>query len=193
MLLNCSVRKSRLLIVCLIALLSAIMSEQAYAQLVLTGVSIPGVGSSIDVSRYPVISTRFRVTRQGQPTTLELKDVFVLEDNRYIKLSRLTSESQGVYTAVFATSLFNPALNSIPTSIASGVTLYAVDNGNVGALRVSWSFSPPRGGNVVILDSSFRPVPYFIDFGDVAVGVNSLRKLNVRAQEVTRHYSFALR
>ena len=162
------------------------MSEQAYAQLVLTGVSIPGVGSSIDVSRYPVISTRFRVTRQGQPTTLELKDVFVLEDNRYIKLSRLTSESQGVYTAVFATSLFNPALNSIPTSIANGVTLYAVDNGNVGALRVSWSFSPPRGGNVVILDSSFRPVPYFIDFGDVAVGVDSLRKLNVRAQEVTR-------
>ncbi|MBC8125275.1 MAG: hypothetical protein H7X70_06035 [Candidatus Kapabacteria bacterium] len=162
------------------------MSEQAYAQLTLTGVSIPGVGSSIDVSRYPVINTRFRVTRAGQPVVLDIKDVFILEDNRYIKLRRLTNEAQGVYTAEFATSLFNPVLNSIPTSISSSVTLYAANNGDVGSLRISWSFTPPRGGNVIVLDSSFKPVPYFIDFGDVAVGVDSLRKLNVRAQEVTR-------
>ncbi|MCX6140729.1 MAG: hypothetical protein NTX15_07880 [Candidatus Kapabacteria bacterium] len=159
---------------------------QAQAQLVLTGVSIPGVGSFVDASDYPVIRARFRATRAGQPAVLTATDISIFEANRFIGVNKLSTESQGVYTAEFATSLYTPVINSIPTTVFGTVILYGVSNADVGTLPVSWSLSPWRGGTVNILDSAFRQVPYYIDFGDVPIGKDSLRKLNVHAFEATR-------
>lgn len=175
-----------LLLACLLAGLFAFGKQEVVAQLTLTGVSIPGVGSFIDATAYPQIRVRFRATRAGQPVTLRAADIYILEVNAYKGVSKLTEESNGTYIAEFATSQFNPVQNSVPTSINGGVFLYGVNNGDVGSLPVTWSLTPPRGGSVFVVDSTFKRVPLYIDFGDVAVGVDSMRKLNLRAFEATR-------
>ncbi len=177
---------SRFLVACLLVGLFAFAKQEVVAQLTLTGVSIPGVGSYIDATQYPVLRVRFRATRAGQPVTLRLSDIYVLEVNAYKGISKLVEESNGTYTAEFATSQFNPVLNSIPTSVSGGVFLYGVNSGDVGSLPVTWSITPDRGGSVFVMDSSFKRVPLYIDFGDVPIGVDSMRKLNVRAFEATR-------
>ncbi|MBK6291474.1 MAG: choice-of-anchor D domain-containing protein [Ignavibacteria bacterium] len=175
-----------LLLACLLAGLFAFARQEVVAQLTLTGVSIPGVGSFIDASEYPVLRVRFRATRAGQPVTLRSTDVYILEVNAYKGVSKLIEESNGTYIAEYATSQFNPVLNSIPTTVSGGIFLYAVNNGDVGSLPVTWNLAPDRGGSVFVMDSSFKRVPLYIDFGDVPVGVDSMRKLNVRAFEATR-------
>lgn len=184
--LSTSSKPRNILLVLALVYASISASIEVHAQLVLTGVSIPGVGSFVDATDFPVIRARFRATRAGQPATLSATDINIFETNRFIGVSKLTVESQGVYTAEFATSIFFPLLNSIPTSVSGSVVLYGVSNSDVGTLPISWNLTPWRGGTVSILDSSFRQVPYFIDFGDVPVGRDSLRKLNVHSYEATR-------
>lgn len=153
-------------------------SYDALAQMTMTPVSIPGVGSHVDYSNYPQLRVRFRATRAGQPVTLTSRDVFVLEVNRYIRIDSLTQESPGLYTARYATSSFGEAETS---------TMYAISNGDVGSITVLLSgFTATRGASIVLLDSTFRRVPYFIDYGDVAVGTEKLIKLNVKSMGATK-------
>ena len=150
----------------------------AHAQMTMTPATIPGVGSHVDYSAYPQLRVRFRATRAGQPVTLSAKDVFVLEVNRYIRIDSLTQEAPGLYTARYSTSSFGEAETS---------SMYGISNGDVGTITVPLSgFTATRGASVILLDSTFRRVPYFIDYGDVAVGTEKLIKLNVKAMGSTK-------
>ncbi len=158
-----------------------------HAQLSLVGVAIPGVGSFIDASRFPTLRVRFRATRSGQPVSLRVSNVYIAERNRYIRLSTLTEEQPGLYTAEFATSVFSPLPNNAPTLVSGRVTIHASESGDVGSLPVSWSnLAAPAGANVAVVDSTSRRVPQYIDFGDVAVGSEVLTKLSLRPYEATR-------
>lgn len=148
------------------------------AQLTMMPVSIPGVGSHVDYANYPQLRVRFRVMRGGQPATITVQDVLVLEVNRYIRIDSLTQEAPGIFTARYATSSFGEASTS---------TMFAISNGDVGSLTVPLTgFTSNRGATVVVLDSTFRRVPYFLDYGDVAVGEEKLIKLNVKAMSSTK-------
>lgn len=166
----------RILVVLLcIALVGGI---DATAQMTMTPVNIPGVGSHVDYATYPQLRVRFRATRAGQPVTLTTRDVFVLEVNRYIRIDSLTQESPGVYTARYSTSSYAEASTS---------SMYAISNGDVGTITVPLSgFTATRGASVILLDSTFRRVPFFIDYGDVAVGTEKLIKLNVKSMGSTK-------
>mgnify|MGYP001627162855 CR=1 FL=1 len=151
----------------------------AHAQLSLTGVAIPGAGGYVDMREYPVIKARFRATRQGAAVSLTSANVMVLEKNRYIRVRNLTVESAGVYTAEIATSVFQ----------ASGaLVLYASESGDVGALAVSWQdVVLQRGANVYVLDSTFRRVPLYLDYGNVIGGSEKLEKLNLQIFSSTKN------
>ena len=163
-----------------LALVCAVVLDatDARAQLTMTPVNIPGVGSHVDYSTYPQLRVRFRTTRSGQPVAVTPQDVFVLEVNRYIRIDSLTNVSAGVYTAHYSTSSFGEAETS---------TMYAISNGDVGTIVVPLrGFTATRGASVILLDSTFRRVPYFIDYGDVAVGSEKLIKLNVKSMGSTK-------
>jgi WD40 repeat protein len=158
--------------------LITLTSIDATAQLSMTPVSIPGVGSHVDYATYPQLRVRFRATRSGQPATITAGDVFVLEVNRYVRIDSLIQVSPGVYTAHYSTSSFGEAETS---------SMYAISNGDVGTITVPLTgFTAIRGASVIMLDSTFRRVPYFIDYGDVAVGTEKLIKLNVKSMGSTK-------
>lgn len=156
------------------------------AQVTITGVAIPGVGSFIDASTFPQVTVRFRATRAGQPAALTAQDVYVQESNRFMRITSLSPDGAGIWRAVFTASTFAPKINVFPTLNEGGATLFAVSNGEVGILPLTWSVNPNRGGSVFICDSSFRRLPLFLDLGDVAVGSESLTKLNLRTFAATR-------
>ena len=156
------------------------------AQVTITGVAIPGAGSFIDASTFPQVTVRFRATRAGQPAALTAQDVYVQESNRFMRITSLTPDGSGTWRAVFTASTFTPKINVFPTLNEGGATLFAVSNGEVGILPLTWSINPNRGGTVFICDSSFRRLPLFLDLGDVAVGSESLTKLNLRTFASTR-------
>ncbi|MEN9282294.1 MAG: hypothetical protein RL594_1229 [Bacteroidota bacterium] len=162
-----------------------VMSVPAQSQVTVTGVAIPGVGSFIDATQFPRVTVRFRATRGGQPVDLTAQDVYVLESNRFLRISNLTPDGSGVWRAVFLASSFAPTVNVVPTTIDGGAFLYVVNAGDVGVLPMTWRVNPNRGGAVFICDSSFRRVPLFLDLGDVAVGQESLTKLNLRTFAAT--------
>jgi hypothetical protein len=154
---------------------------ESYSQLVLNGVAIPGVGSSVDASKFPEITVRFRATLNGQPTNVDVADLYLLEVNVFRRVANLTQEGSGIHTLRFTTSTFSTKLNSVPTTTSANLVLYAVRAGDVGQLPVIWeSFPASRGGSVFVVDSLFRRVPYYLDLGDVAPGSEVMRKLNLR-------------
>ncbi|MBM4177995.1 MAG: hypothetical protein FJ211_01510 [Ignavibacteria bacterium] len=153
----------------------------ASAQLVLNGVAIPGVGSYVDASKFPEITVRFRATLNGAPTNVDVKDLYLLEVNVFRRLVNLTQEGSGIHTLRFTTSTFSTRVNSIPTTTSANLVLYAVRSGDVGQLSIAWdAFPVTRGGSVFVVDSLFRRVPLYLDFGDVAAGSEQMRKLNLR-------------
>lgn len=157
------------------------------AQVTVTGVVIQGAGSFIDARQFPRVTVRFRATRNNQPlTTLATQDVYVQESNRFLRITTLTSDGNGIWRAEFTASTFSPKINVFPTQLDGGASLYVVSNGDVGVLPLTWSVNPDRGGSVFICDSSFKRVPLFLDLGDVAVGQESLSKLNLRTFSATR-------
>ena len=167
-------------------LISMAASSPVHAQVTITGVAIPGVGSFIDASTFPRVTVRFRATRAGQPVALTAQDVYVQESNRFMRITSLTPDGTGIWRAVFTASTFSPKINVFPTLNEGGATLYAVSGGDVGVLPLVWSVNPNRGGSVFICDSSFRRLPLFLDLGDVAVGNETLTKLNLRTFAATR-------
>ncbi|MFM8498299.1 MAG: hypothetical protein ACKOEM_22685, partial [Planctomycetia bacterium] len=157
------------------------------AQITVTGVAIPGVGSFIDATKFPRVTARFRATRNNQPlTTLTAQDVYVQESNRFMRISSLTPDGSGTWRAEFTASTFSPTANVYPTIIDGSAFLYVVNAGDVGVQPMTWRVNPDRGGSVFICDSSFKRVPLFLDLGDVAVGEESLSKLNLRTFTATR-------
>ncbi len=157
------------------------------AQVNVTGVAIQGVGSFIDLRQFPRVTVRFRATRNNQPlATLTAQDVYVQESNRFMRITALTADGNGVWRAEFTASTFSPKINVFPTQVDGGASLFVVSNGDVGVLPLTWSVNPNRGGSVFICDSSFRRIPLFLDLGDVAVGQESLSKLNLRTFSATR-------
>lgn len=149
----------------------------ASAQLVLNGVAIPGVGSYVDASKFPEITVRFRATLNGAPTNVDVKDLYLLEVNVFRRLVNLTQEGSGIHTLRFTTSTFSTRVNSIPTTTSANLVLYAVRSGDVGQLSIAWdAFPVTRGGSVFVVDSLFRRVPLYLDFGDVAAGSEQMRK-----------------
>ncbi|MBU3678044.1 MAG: choice-of-anchor D domain-containing protein [Candidatus Kapabacteria bacterium] len=170
--------------VLLVALLCA---APLAAQITVTGVAIPGVGSFVDATKFPRVTVRFRATRNNQPlTTLTDQDVYVQESNRFMRISSLTPDGSGTWRAEFTASTFSPTANVYPTIIDGGAFLYVVNAGDVGVQPMTWRVNPDRGGSVFICDSSFKRVPLFLDLGDVAVGEESLTKLNLRTFTATR-------
>ena len=155
--------------------------SQAAAQLVLNGVAIPGVGSFVDASKYPEVTVRFRATLNGQPTNVDVKDLYLLETNVFRRVANLTQEGGGVHTLRFTTSTFSTRVNSVPTSTSANLVLYAVRNGDVGQLPIAWDgFTATRGGSIFVVDSLFKRVPLYLDYGDVAPGTEVMKKLNLR-------------
>lgn len=158
-----------------------ICTYESYGQLALTGVAIPGVGSSVDASKFPEITVRFRATLNGQPTNVDVADLYLLEVNVFRRVANLTQEGSGIHTLRFTTSTFSTKVNSIPTTTSANLVLYAVRAGDVGQLPITWDgFPASRGGSVFVVDSLFRRVPYYLDLGDVAPGSEVMRKLNLR-------------
>lgn len=167
-------------VLCMCLLLPMCLS-QAAAQLVLNGVAIPGVGSFVDASNYPEVTVRFRATLNGQPTNVDVKDLYLLEINVFRRVANLTQEGGGIHTLRFTTSTFSTRVNSVPTSTSANLVLYAVRNGDVGQLPIAWDgFAAKRGGSVFIVDSLFKRVPLYLDYGDVAPGTEVMKKLNLR-------------
>lgn len=165
-------------IVLVVLALISLTSIDATAQFSMTPVSIPGVGSHVDYSTYPQLRVRFRATRAGQPAVIVASSVFVLEANRYTRIDSLTQVAPGVYTAHYSTSSFGEAETS---------SMYATSNGDVGTITVPLTgFTATRGASVILLDSTFRRVPYYIDYGDVAVGTEKLIKFNLKATGATK-------
>ena len=168
-------------------LVALLCSVPLSAQITVTGVAIPGVGSFVDATKFPLVTVRFRATRNNQPlSTLTAQDVYVQESNRFMRISSLTPDGSGTWRAEFTASTFSPTANVYPTIIDGGAFLYVVNAGDVGVLPMTWRVNPNRGGSVFICDSSFKRVPLFLDLGDVAVGEESLTKLNLRTFTATR-------
>lgn len=165
----------------MVFLVIAASSTVSLAQLVLNGVAIPGVGSFVDASKFPEITVRFRATLNGAPTNVDVQDLYLLEVNVFRRVSNLTQEGSGLHTLKFTTSVFSTKVNSVPTTTSANLALLAVRNGDVGSLPIAWDgFTATRGGSVFVVDSLFRRVPLYLDFGDVTPGVESMRKLNLR-------------
>lgn len=160
------------------------MAPPIKAQLTLSGVAIAGVGSYIDASLYPVLTVRFRSTRAGQPVKLALKDVYILEVNKYRNPQLLTEESVGLYTAVFATSIYNPVLGSRPTAVTGAVTITAMQGNEVASLEAAWNMAPFRGAALNVNDDRGFRVPLYLDFG--AVVFDRIKELSLRIDESTR-------
>jgi len=182
--LQTSIRISRLFTLLLMICLSA---SWAVAQFTLSGVAIPGVGSFIDASQYPVISVRFRATKGGQPVTLVSKDVYILEVNKYRNPATLTQESSGIYTATFATSIYNPQTNSRPTTVSGAISVTAMSGPDVASLKASWDFAPNRGASIGVNDDNGSRVPLYLDYGDVIF--DKTKELSLRVAETTRDAS----
>jgi WD40 repeat protein len=166
--------------------LMLICTFDSYAQLTLNGVAIPGVGSSVDASKFPEITVRFRATLNGQPTNVDVADLYLLEINVFRRVTSLTQEGSGIHTLRFTTSTFSTKVNSTPTATSANLVLYAVRSGDVGQLPITWdAFPASRGGSIFVVDSLFRRVPFFLDLGDVTPGSEVMRKLNLRTFAAT--------
>lgn len=169
---------SRAVVLVIVLVASATAS---LAQLVLNGVAIPGVGSFVSASKFPEVTVRFRATLNGSPTNVDVQDLYLLEANVFRRVTNLTQEGSGLHTLTFTTSIFSTRVNSIPTTTSANLALLAVRNGDVGTLPIVWDgFTATRGGSVFVVDSLFRRVPLYLDFGDVTPGVEEMRKLNLR-------------
>ena len=98
------------------------------AQVTITGVVIQGVGSFIDARQFPRVTVRFRATRNNQPlTTLVTEDVYVQESNRFLRITTLTSDGNGIWRAEFTASTFSPKINVFPTQLDGGASLYGLE------------------------------------------------------------------
>lgn len=142
------------------------------AQLQVTGVSFSG-GSDVDLSAYPNVRVRCRVTSNQQPLTISSTNVMLIQSNTALRPATVTHEGQGIHVIEWTNSQFDSLL----------VDLLVTHQGQTASIAYRRSLTRTVGANVVFRDSLSRNLPGYADFESVPVGRSDTMKLKVVATE----------
>ncbi|MFZ9870057.1 MAG: choice-of-anchor D domain-containing protein [Candidatus Kapaibacteriota bacterium] len=157
----------------IVALAATVLWQpNAVAQVQVVGVSFPG-GSDLDLSAYPKVRVRCRVTNNQQPLTISSTNVILIQSNTALRPATVTQEGGGIHVIEWVNSQFDSFL----------VDLLITHQGQTAALSYRRPLSRSVGANVVFRDSLSRNLPGYADFESIPVGRSDTMKLKVVATE----------
>lgn len=163
-----------------------VTAHDVKGQVAITQVAFPS-GGALDVSDYPKIRARIKVTNGPATVSVAPTNTFIIEDNITFSPAKVTAESQGVYTVEWVTSLFE-SFGGVdqPTRLSYASTLLVFDQGSTGTTNFSTTLSIQKGARVVVRDSAGRNVPLFLDFGNVPIDSSFVMRLKIVATETAK-------
>lgn len=165
-------RHPRIVVILCMVLLWTAWAPSVQAQLQVTGVAFSG-GSDVDLSAYPKVRVRCRVTSDQQPLTISATNVMLIQSNTALPPASVTHEGQGIHVIEWVNSQFDSFL----------VDLLVTQQGQTASLAYRRPLSRSVGANVVFRDSLSRNLPGYADFESVPVGRSDTMKLKVVATE----------
>ncbi|MBI2793942.1 MAG: WD40 repeat domain-containing protein [Ignavibacteria bacterium] len=166
--------------------ISFALCEPAQSQVVITQVAFNS-GLALDVSAYPKIRARIRVMNGATAVVLNTSKTFLIEDNLSFSPTAVIAESQGVHVVEWITSQFERVGEpNQPSVLSFASTLLVSDGGSTATTSFATTLPMSNGARVLVRDSTSRNVPYFYDFGTVAVGSSQLVKLKVVASQAAK-------
>jgi len=133
-------------------------------------------GSAIDVSTFPKLRARFRVTEAGQPVNVTAQSVFMFENNVTFSPTVVVQESNGIHVVEWTCISGSASANFVVYH--KGFTTNSFIPGSAPADKV--------GARLVVRDSMSRNIPGFLDYGVIPAGTSKLKKLKVVATEAPR-------